>query len=144
MEIRYCVDKDLAQVYNLVCELEEKTLDNDGFQTAYQHNLADENSALLCAVEENEVVGFLLIAVRYMLHHADKVATIEELVVRENLRGQGIGNQLLNRSIEIAREKGCDTIELTSNLWREAAHRFYLRNGFEKRSYKFSLRLKPR
>ena len=48
--------------------------------------------------------------------------------------GQGIGEALMRGAIELAREKGAEGISLTSNSWREAANRLYLRMGFKKRA----------
>ncbi|MEI2624281.1 MAG: GNAT family N-acetyltransferase [Giesbergeria sp.] len=48
-------------------------------------------------------------------------------------RGQGIGEALMQRAIEIAREKGAGNISLTCNPMREAANRLYQRMGFKKR-----------
>lgn len=144
MEIRSCTESDLRSVYELVCELENKALKFEAFEGIYNKNLASDDSILLAAEHENQVVGFLSLFIRPFLHHADLVGTIEELDVRSALRGQKIGTRLIERAIEIARERGCDTLELTSNLWREDAHRFYERNGFTKGSYKFVMRFNQR
>ncbi len=58
---------------------------------------------------------------------------IEDVVVDNAARGQGIGEALMRRAIELAREKGAQNISLTSNPMREAANRLYLRVGFKKR-----------
>lgn len=58
-------------------------------------------------------------------------ALVEAVRVRADLRGQGIGEQLMERAAARARERGCGLIQLTTDLRREAAHRFYTRLGFE-------------
>jgi len=58
---------------------------------------------------------------------------IEDVIVDNAARGQGIGEALMRRAIELAREKGAQNISLTSNPMREAANRLYLRVGFKKR-----------
>ncbi len=58
-------------------------------------------------------------------------ALIEAVRVRSDLRGQGIGEQLMAAAIERARARGCAMIQLTTDLRRTAAHRFYTRLGFE-------------
>ncbi len=70
-------------------------------------------------------------------------AVIEDVIVDEALRGQGIGEALVRRALEIAREKGASGVSLTSNQSREAANRLYLRIGFVHRQtnayyYKFN------
>ncbi|MEM7285563.1 MAG: GNAT family N-acetyltransferase [Actinomycetota bacterium] len=58
-------------------------------------------------------------------------AWIEDVVVDEDARGLGIGRLINERALEIAREAGATTVELTSRPSREAANRLYLRMGFE-------------
>ena len=57
-------------------------------------------------------------------------AWIEDVVVDEAGRGQGVGEALTNAMVERARELGCRTVDLTSRPSREAANRLYQRLGF--------------
>lgn len=70
-------------------------------------------------------------------------AIIEDVVVDTPARGQGIGESLIRRCLEIAQSKGASAVTLTSNPGRQAANRLYLRMGFQPREtnsyiYKFS------
>ena len=58
-------------------------------------------------------------------------AQIESVRVRADLRGQRIGEQLIEVAIDRARERGCGVMQLTTDLRRTDAHRFYRRLGFE-------------
>ena len=69
-------------------------------------------------------------------------AWIEDVVVDDSARGHGVGDQLNRFALDIAREKGAKTVDLTSRPSREAANRLYQRIGFEPREtnvYRFSL-----
>ena len=63
---------------------------------------------------------------------------IDELVVHGEHRGRGIGTQLVERIICLAKERGCRRVELDTAFHRKDAHDFYERAGFEKRGYIFS------
>ena len=70
-------------------------------------------------------------------------AIIEDVVVETTARGQGIGEALTRRCLEVARQKGAASVALTSNPARKAANRLYLRMGFQLRGtnsyiYRFS------
>lgn len=58
-------------------------------------------------------------------------ARIEDVVVDESVRGQGIAVELVQRALDIARAKGADGVALTSNPRREAANRLYQKVGFK-------------
>ncbi len=60
-------------------------------------------------------------------------AIIEDVIVDGSARGRGIGEALVRRLLEVAREKGAPGVALTSNPKREAANRLYLRMGFKRR-----------
>jgi ribosomal protein S18 acetylase RimI-like enzyme len=60
-------------------------------------------------------------------------AWIEDVVVDEAGRGQGVGTALTQAMVARARELGCRTVDLTSRPSREAANRLYQREGFEQR-----------
>jgi ribosomal protein S18 acetylase RimI-like enzyme len=60
-------------------------------------------------------------------------AWIEDVVVDEAARGQGVGEALNRAALDRAREAGATTVDLTSRPSREAANRLYQRLGFEQR-----------
>ena len=92
----------------------------------------DASSTLMVARnEKNEIIGALTLAV-YRVPTGIR-SIIEDVIVDTSARGQGIGEALMKRAIEVAREKGASNISLTSNPMRESANRLYLRMGFKKR-----------
>jgi ribosomal protein S18 acetylase RimI-like enzyme len=69
-------------------------------------------------------------------------AWIEDVVVDEAARGQGVGAALTEAMIARARERGAKTVELTSRSSRGAANRLYTRLGFMARDtnvYRYDL-----
>jgi ribosomal protein S18 acetylase RimI-like enzyme len=57
-------------------------------------------------------------------------AWIEDVVVDEAARGQGVGAALTHAAIRLANQRGARTVDLTSRPSREAANRLYQRLGF--------------
>lgn len=92
----------------------------------------DASSTLMVARDDSgKVVGALTLSVYRVPTGVRSI--IEDVIVDNAARGQGIGEALMNRAIELARERGAKNISLTSNPLREAANRLYLRVGFKKR-----------
>jgi len=58
-------------------------------------------------------------------------AHIEDVVVDESMRGNGIGEALTRHALNVARDAGADGVALTSNPKREAANHLYQRMGFK-------------
>ena len=92
----------------------------------------DSSSTLIIARNENnDIVGALTLAV-YRVPTGIR-SVIEDVIVDISTRGEGVGEALMLRGIELAREKGAGNISLTSNPMRVAANKLYLRVGFVKR-----------
>ena len=54
-----------------------------------------------------------------------KILYIEDLYVREEYRGKGLGRLLLNKAKEIAKDTDCEQIELKCAHWNNASAEFY-------------------
>ena len=68
-------------------------------------------------------------------------AWIEDVVVDEADRGQGVGAALTQEAVRRSRAVGARTVDLTSRPTRQAANRLYERLGFELRetnAYRFA------
>jgi GNAT superfamily N-acetyltransferase len=93
--------------------------------------VADPAVTLLVARDGDEIVGTTTVIV-YTTPFWIK-ARLDEVVVDESARGQGVGEALVKAALEIGRERGAQVAELQSGTGpgREAAHRLYLRLGFK-------------
>ncbi len=93
---------------------------------------------VLVASRGDEVVGVCqLIVFPHFQHTGGWCAELESVHVRSDLRGRGVGTMLLAKAEELARERGCYRVQLTSRNVRHDAHRFYVQNGFELTSQGF-------
>jgi ribosomal protein S18 acetylase RimI-like enzyme len=86
---------------------------------------------LLLAYDDGTIVGSLTLALFRI--PTGLRAWIEDVVVDEAARGQGVGEALNRAALDRAREAGATTVDLTSRPSREAANRLYQRLGFEMR-----------
>ena len=77
--------------------------------------------------------------IEHIAHDFARSAILEDMVVDSRARGQGIGQALIHRAVEQAREWGCYKLALSSHLQREAAHRFYAAMGFRAHGVSLSL-----
>ncbi|MBJ9984859.1 GNAT family N-acetyltransferase [Acinetobacter sp. S40] len=78
-----------------------------------------------------EVAGFLSLSMIPQIAVAGDFARVAYLCVEKKFRGQKVGQALLAYAEEIARQRGCDRMELHSSDHRKLAHQFYLAQGYE-------------
>jgi GNAT superfamily N-acetyltransferase len=94
--------------------------------------IAAAPGGVLVAERRGVVVGVCqLMVFRHLQHHGGRCAEIESVHVHPEQRGQGIGHALMEAAVARARTLGCYRVQLTSNLARPDAHRFYESLGFE-------------
>ncbi|HTC76451.1 MAG TPA: GNAT family N-acetyltransferase [Edaphobacter sp.] len=83
------------------------------------------------AVVDGQIVGWIDAAMERHLQ-SPASAVIGGLVVREDTRGLGVGKRLCLEVEEWARNKSVPLVRVRSQIKREDAHRFYLRDGYRK------------
>ena len=110
------------------------------FRENYPSLLTEDGACLLLAVTGHETVGYLL-GFRHLTFYANgPVGWVEEIVVRHQDQGQGIGRMLMNAFEQWATAQGCTLIALAT---RRAAP-FYHALGYEESATYFRKVLKRR
>jgi ribosomal protein S18 acetylase RimI-like enzyme len=130
-------DEDLAAVNRLIPQLSRSAppLSAD----ALKQIVSWDGNYLLIARDGDRVVGMLTL-VTFPIPTGLR-AWIEDVVVDEAARGQGVGAALTQEAVRRARAAGARTVDLTSRPTRQAANRLYERLGFELRetnAYRFA------
>jgi len=98
-------------------------------------------SDLLVARVDGRIVGTLTLVIFRI--PTGMRAWIEDVVVDDAARGQGVGEALNRFALDVAKQRGCKTVDLTSRPSRQAANRMYQRIGFQAREtnvYRYSLK----
>lgn len=135
---RNATERDCKRVFELICQLECKTLPFDRFTSIYQKQIHNTNyHCLVCECDSN-VIGVLNLRFEEQLHHAEWIAEIMEFVVHSSYRKRGIGSEMFSYACQIAKDFGCSQIEVACNQLRTDTHRFYEREGMHNFHFKFS------
>jgi GNAT superfamily N-acetyltransferase len=93
--------------------------------------IASSPSSILVAELDGKPVGVLqLIIFRHLQHQGGLCAEIESMHVHPDYRSRGVGGILLEAAVARANDAGCYRVQLTSNLERTDAHRFYVDHDF--------------
>lgn len=135
LTIREARVEDWPQVAGLLVELgrdvSPSAAENPSYVIRFGGHLALRESRTLVAEETGgRLLGFVDVEFRQRLGHPRPQAWVNDLVVTEPARGQGVGASLLARAEELARARGCFRMSLETAGWREATHRFYARGGW--------------
>jgi len=115
----------------------------DDYLRAFNMIDASQNEQLFVAERDGDVVGtFQILFNRTLTGRGSLSMIIEAVQTRPDMRGQGIGAQMIGYAIEEAKRRDCRLVQLTSNAARTDAHRFYERLGFAKSHAGFKMKFK--
>ncbi len=137
-EIAKVDDKLIEAMKRLVPQLSNSN--SPPGRSALEEIVASDSSILLAAFIDGEIVGSLTLVIFSI--PTGKRAWIEDVVVDEKCRNKGIGEVLNKDAINIARQRGVKTVDLTSRPSRQSANRLYNRLGFIQREtniYRFEI-----
>lgn len=94
-----------------------------------------ENARLFVAKDGDKIIGCATLCP--FVSPTGRKASIEDVVVSAEYRGQGIGRRLVEAAIEKAKESAPITLQLTSRPSREAANHLYQSMGFSQKDTNF-------
>ncbi len=95
----------------------------------------DQERSMMVAEENGNIKGVVIYKIKDIKDNPTKLDTkilsVEELVVDENFRSNGIGKKLLNKMREISRQEKCNSIELNCWSFNKRAMKFYKEYGMD-------------
>lgn len=128
MVIERLSEQYVGQVVELQKTLVPFELTGEEAAARLEYILSNPDYALLIAREGDEVLGTVTgICCRAL---SMPFLVIEDVVVREDCRGKGIGKVLMDELDRFALENKCEYAILVSSGFRKEAHKFYEKQGF--------------
>jgi ribosomal protein S18 acetylase RimI-like enzyme len=129
----------LALVEELLAELggegqEFMGIDRDRLQADIGRNLDSGRFLALLAMDESDTaVGVLTLSESFALYAGGEYGVIDEMYVRPQHRGRGVGRALVDEAVAIARQRRWFRLDVTSpgDQSNRRAVRFYAKLGFE-------------
>jgi GNAT superfamily N-acetyltransferase len=101
------------------------------YEKAFADIAADPRNQLIVADAAGEVLGCMqLTYIPGLGRHGAERQLIEAVRVRSDLRGRGLGRQMMTWAVDQAKQRGCALVQLTTDKSRHDAHRFYVSLGF--------------
>ncbi len=144
MKVRLATPEDVPSLVALFQELDRMQGDwrvftpRPGFYdevgTKYREAMRTDNSTVLVAEDDAEIVGMAYGEVRVPSRFSDERAfELSGVVVRAGYRGRGVGRALVKEAARFASETGVDWIELKTFAPNQGAMEFWESLGFTPR-----------
>lgn len=133
--IREADVNDMTEVFNLIQELADFEKEPDEVEITVSDLKKDgygENSSFTCFVAElndtKQIVGIALVYMRYSTWKG-KALHLEDLIVKQSMRGTGLGTALLDKVVMHGNALGVKRIGWEVLDWNEPAIKFYEKKG---------------
>lgn len=145
--IRPATEEDLPAIVALLADdplgaTRESPDDLTPYVAALKRLTDDPHQHVVVAVRADRVVGTLqLTLVPGLSRKGATRSIIEGVRVHADERGGGLGTRFIEWAIERSRTENCQIVQLTSDVTRTDAHRFYERLGFTASHVGFKLQL---
>jgi GNAT superfamily N-acetyltransferase len=127
--VRQMVPADLPAVQALLKQL-GTDIDLSELERRFASTTDAADHEILVGTNNDSVVGLLHMYARPALEKPPE-AIVQALVVDSAHRGTGIGRILMDAAEHWTRERGFESIALSSHVSREAAHAFYTALGYQ-------------
>lgn len=133
MRIREAIQKDMPQVLKLIKELALFENEPDEVEITIEDLEKEgfgEQPLFTCFLAEmnDKIVGAAIIYFRFSTWKG-RTLHLEDLIVEESMRGQGIGEALYKQVMQFAFDHGLKRVAWDVLDWNEGAIRFYERSG---------------
>ena len=130
LSLRFATPEDADAVFRLVLALAKyERLEHEVVSTSLdlRKTLADpeSNVEVLLAQCSGETIGFALFFENFSTFLGKPGLYLEDLFVQPDFQGEGVGTALVQRLIEIAKERNYGRVEWTVLDWNEPAIKFY-------------------
>ncbi|HVS74989.1 MAG TPA: GNAT family N-acetyltransferase [Candidatus Acidoferrales bacterium] len=144
VRIRRAEERDAAALAVLATQLGYPTTPEEALQRLRMLSAPELHAVFVAETAGGAVAGWVHVSANHLIE-SEARAEVNGLIVDERHRSAGAGKLLLDEAERWAREHGCSAVNLRSNVIRERAHQFYLRNGYEhyKTQKAFRKKLRP-
>ena len=147
LSIRPATIDDVAAIVAMLADdplgsQRESPHDLTPYLATFERIAQDRHQHLMFAERDGKPAGTLqLTFINGLSRRGMTRALINSVRVHRDMRGEGLGTELIKWAIGYAQTEGAGIVQLTSDASRTDAHRFYERLGFVKSHVGFKLSL---
>jgi len=145
LKIREAQLSDLPEIMKLISQADmspDNQLSADDARSLFENITRTGYHKIYIVFSGMTLAGtFALAVVQSLTHNGGTSVVVEDVVVKSDFQGQGIGRKMMACAADTARQLGGQKLMLSSGKARTRAHSFYTHLGYKKDGYRFALKL---
>ncbi|MFV5695604.1 GNAT family N-acetyltransferase [Flavobacterium sp. LB3P122] len=132
---------ELAPLFNQYLIFYKKPSNYEKHKSYLKERIENNEAIIFLAFDEDnkeKVIGFTLIYITFSSLALNKILILNDLFVDSAIRKKGIGEQLILKTVDLAKELGSDLIRLRTAKNNSTAQGLYHKMGFKRDEYLYS------
>lgn len=129
LKFKIATDQDIPVILDFIKQIAiyEKMLDKvSATEESLKESIFDNNRAEALLIEfNNEVIGYIIYFFNFSTFVGREGLYLEDLYIKPEYRGNGIGKKSFELLAHIAKENKCERLEWTCLDWNEPSIKFY-------------------
>jgi GNAT superfamily N-acetyltransferase len=129
IQFKTTTEKDIPVILDFIKQIAiyEEMLDKvTATEESLKESIFDNNRAEALLIElDNEAIGYIVYFFNYSTFIGREGLYIEDLYIKPEYRGQGLGKRCFEFLVKIAKEHKCQRVEWTCLDWNEPSLKFY-------------------
>lgn len=127
----------ITEVFNLYRLFQKQESDVDGARAFIKERLTNEESVIFIAFDGHDPIGIAQLFPSFSSVSMQRIWVLNDLYVKENVRGNGFGEKLIRKSIAFAEETDAKGLLLETADDNVKAQKLYKRIGFMRETNHF-------
>jgi len=127
----------LVELFDLYRIFYHQNSNINGAKEFIKDRLSNEESVIFIAFDANNPIGFVQLYPSFSSVSMKRTWVLNDLYVRESVRGNGFGEKLIKKALSFAEETGAKGVLLETNIENVTAQRLYEKIGFTKETNHF-------
>ncbi|WP_413299470.1 GNAT family N-acetyltransferase [Bacillus sp. 1P10SD] len=120
----------VAELFDLYRVFYEQTSDINAAKEFLNKRIVNEESVIFLALEGNVALGFVQLYPSFSSVSMKRSWVLNDLYVKKEARGQGVGENLIKTALHFAKESGAKGVFLETGKENVNAQRLYEKIGF--------------
>ena len=137
VNIREAVADDeqaILALLRIYCEEAETPHSDDHLLTGLRPLLTTNPHGVVLVAEQEEIIGYSILTWGWGIESGGQEALVDEMLIEPSKRGTGIGQTLMQASIDRAKQPGVKVIFLETERDNPRSRKLYEKLGFEEES----------
>ncbi|MEH7124238.1 GNAT family N-acetyltransferase [Bacillus sp. JJ1532] len=129
--------ESVTELFDLYRIFYKQKSDIEGARDFIQGRLTSEDSVIFIALEGENAVGFIQLYPSFSSVGMKRIWILNDLYVKESVRGKGFGEKLMKKAIEFAKDTEAKGVLLETAADNLGAQKLYEKVGFTKETTYF-------